>query len=261
MYDFEFSPETHPGHCWLFVLDMVGNNRRVLDVGCAVGNLSKLFKERGNRVTGIEQDAEAAARAQAHCERVLVGDLESMSFSELPPASFDAIVCADVLEHLRDPAAFLARVRPLLKEDGFVVASVPNIAHISVRLQLLEGRFDYTQYGILDRTHLRFYHRSSLIALFEQAGYVVVQTERTVNQDYALHLLSGELREELLQWLRQDNEIFTYQFVMKAISSAAASQLVSLRRQVDELEEENRKLKALVQAADSTPKRKRFGIG
>src|SRR5205823_7166679 len=93
----------------------------------------------------------------------------------VPPleGGFDAIVCADVLEHLRDPAAALAAVRHALAPDGEVVISIPNVAHLWVRLSLLAGRFDYAERGILDRTHLRFFTRRTLLALLARAGLAV----------------------------------------------------------------------------------------
>src|SRR5207248_2616993 len=90
----------------------------------------------------------------------LVGDAEELDLeTELGGERFDAILFADVLEHLRDPAALLKRVRPLVAENGVVIASIPNVAHASVRLALLGGSFRYREWGLLDETHLRFFTR------------------------------------------------------------------------------------------------------
>src|SRR3989441_204616 len=145
-----------------------GRGRRLLDVGTADGLLSRRLTERGWKVTGLEADPAAAAAGAAHCERMIVADLEG----GVPPleGEFDAIVCADVLEHLRDPAAALAAMRHALAPDGEVVISIPNVAHLWVRLSLLAGHFDYTERGIFDRTHLRFFTRRTLAALVTGAG-------------------------------------------------------------------------------------------
>src|SRR5207245_4944405 len=123
-----------------------GRGRRLLDVGAADGLLSRRLTERGWKVTGLEADPAAAAAGVAHCERMIVADLDA----GVPPleGEFDAIVCADVLEHLRDPAAALAAVRHALAPDGEVVTSIANVAHLWVRLPPLAGRCDYARRGV-----------------------------------------------------------------------------------------------------------------
>src|SRR3989441_9122897 len=152
------------------ILDWLGDGRgrRLLDVGAADGLLSRLLTASGWKVTGLEADPVAAAAGAPHCERMIVADLDA----GLPPleGEFDAIVCADVLEHLRDPAAALAALRRALAPDGEVVISIPNVAHLWMRLSLLAGRFEYAERGILDRTHLRFFTPRTLPALVTSAG-------------------------------------------------------------------------------------------
>lgn len=147
--------------------------RRVLDVGCGAGGLGRALKRRGACwVAGVEAHPEAAAAARRHLDDVLEADLEQVERWPWPPASFDCIVCADVLEHLREPGRLLARLAPLLAPGGVLVASVPNVRHASVLLPLLvEGRWTYQDEGILDRTHLRFFTRAELEALLAGAGY------------------------------------------------------------------------------------------
>jgi 2-polyprenyl-3-methyl-5-hydroxy-6-metoxy-1,4-benzoquinol methylase len=142
----------------------------VLDVGCSRGETARLLREAGvTRVVGIEPDAGDAANAVKLCDRVLTVPLEEVR--DEFPGHFDAVLFGDVLEHLRDPAAALARVRPWLSPRGVVVASVPNLGHWSVIGDLLEGRFDYVPYSILSGTHVRHFTRQTLDDLFEAAGY------------------------------------------------------------------------------------------
>jgi 2-polyprenyl-3-methyl-5-hydroxy-6-metoxy-1,4-benzoquinol methylase len=152
------------------ILDWVGEGqgRRLLDVGAADGLLSRRLSEHGWKVTGLEADPVAAKAGAAYCQRMIVADLDA----GLPPleGTFDTIVCADVLEHLRDPRAVLVALRKLLADEGAIVISIPNIAHLWMRLSLLAGRFDYADRGILDRTHLRFFTRRTLTALLTEAG-------------------------------------------------------------------------------------------
>lgn len=156
---------------------------RVLDVGCAQGVLGAACRERGaDTVTGIELTPENAAIAEKTLDCVLCGDIETM---ELPfePGAFDTIICADVLEHLRDPWAMLRRLAGLLAPGGALVASVPNIAHYSVVLKLLTGNWTYEQQGLLDLTHLRFFGPGSLGDLFQGCGLGVEQVAFTMNDE------------------------------------------------------------------------------
>jgi len=148
-----------------------GRGRRALDAGAADGFLSELLTARGWQVTAVERDPAQAARARGKCHEVVVADLADAAGRLAGP--FDAIVYGDVLEHLSDPLAALAALDPLLADGGVVIVSVPNVAHLWVRLQLLAGRFEYVDRGILDRTHLRFFTRRSLRALLGQAGLAV----------------------------------------------------------------------------------------
>jgi len=169
--------DPHSSHS--VILDWLGEGRgrRLLDVGAADGLLSRLMTARGFKVTALEADPVAAEAGAAHCERMIVADLDR-GLPQLD-GDFDAIVCADVLEHLRNPAAILMALRCSLAAGGAVVISIPNIAHAWVRLSLLAGRFDYAERGILDRTHLRFFTRRTLGALVTGAGLRVTRMTST----------------------------------------------------------------------------------
>jgi 2-polyprenyl-3-methyl-5-hydroxy-6-metoxy-1,4-benzoquinol methylase len=160
------------------LIDAVGSDNRVLEVGCSSGYLSRPLADRRNTVIGIELDAEAAHEAEAYCERVLVGDVESMDL-QFEPGSFDVVLLGDVIEHLRDPVAALARLRPVLRAGGRLVLSTPNIANWAIRLSLLGGRWRYADRGILDRTHTHLFTRATLQEAIEAAGYVVDRIDFT----------------------------------------------------------------------------------
>jgi len=164
------------GHAKL--LRLVGDGKRVLDVGCSSGYLARPLVARGCTVVGIEQDEDAAEQAGEVCAEVLVGDAETL---ELPfePASFDVVLCGDLLEHLRDPGAFLARVRPFVRPGGRLVLTTPNVANWSMRLSLLGGRWRYTERGILDRTHVHLFTRKTLVETVEGAGFRIVELDHT----------------------------------------------------------------------------------
>lgn len=172
-----FNERRHRAHAKL--IDAVGSGKRVLDVGCSSGYLSEPLSHRDNTLVGIELQSAAAREAERWCERVLVGDVETM---ELPfePGSFDVVLCGDVIEHLRDPGAALARLRPLLVQGGRLVVSTPNIANWAMRLSLLAGRWRYTDRGFLDRTHTHLFTRRTLVETIEAAGYRVERVDFSV---------------------------------------------------------------------------------
>ena len=143
--------------------------RRVLDVGCGSGELGRLLRHRGHHVTGTELVPEMAERARGCLDHVEERDVEKDGFP-FPPASFDAIVFADVLEHLVDPWRVLREAVEVLADHAVVVASIPNVQNLDVLRRLLRGRWDYRGRGILDRGHLRFFTLHTIRDLFAQAG-------------------------------------------------------------------------------------------
>lgn len=147
---------------------------RVLDVGCGAGAFGAGLKStRDLEVWGVEMDPEAAARAGTVLDRVLTGDARGAP-AELAGEVFDCLVLNDILEHLVEPGDLLRDLRPLLAPGGRIVASLPNVRYFhNVRDLALHGRWDYADEGILDRTHLRFFTRTSMCTLFADAGYAV----------------------------------------------------------------------------------------
>ncbi len=166
---YEFKPFRYSSHYWISeLLERESAPVRILDVGTAGGYLGKVWSAKGHRVSGIEFDPAAAEAARRHYESFEIADVETYAFPQR--REFDYIVFADVLEHLRDPAAVLRRCLPALKESGKIIISVPNVANWVIRLSLLFGRFDYMDRGILDRTHLRFFTLRSAKQLLRDAS-------------------------------------------------------------------------------------------
>jgi 2-polyprenyl-3-methyl-5-hydroxy-6-metoxy-1,4-benzoquinol methylase len=155
-------------------LAAVPDGARVLDVGCATGYLARELAARGCRVVGVESDPSAAAAAREHCELVVVGDVEDSAVRDELPREMDVLLAADVLEHLRDPWEALAALRETLAGDGRAVVSIPNVGHWSARRELARGRFSYTEHGLFDRTHLRFFTRAAARELTDRAGFAIV---------------------------------------------------------------------------------------
>ena len=168
---YELKDDPHSSHGIIVARLGDGRGRRVLDVGAADGFLGERLSARGWRVTAVERDPAMAARARARGQEVVLADLE-----QGPPAlagPFDAAVFGDVLEHLSDPLPVLRGLTQALAPGAVVVVSVPNVAHLWMRLSLLMGRFEYTDRGILDRTHLRYFTRRSFLELLSRADLEV----------------------------------------------------------------------------------------
>jgi 2-polyprenyl-3-methyl-5-hydroxy-6-metoxy-1,4-benzoquinol methylase len=235
-YDFE-AIDLDSGSVHADVVRLVASTSRVLELGPATGYMSRALRDQGVAVVGIELDPEMARRAEEFCERVVVGDLDVLDLdAALGEDRFDAIVAADVLEHLKDPLGALTRLRPFLTEQGFFVVSVPNVAHGSVRLALLSGHFPYQEIGLLDRTHLRFFTRENLEQLLDEAELGVAELHRhELNIDASeVPFDAADAPAELRRALEADVEARTYQFVVKAIPMAREG-LRELQRQLREL--------------------------
>jgi 2-polyprenyl-3-methyl-5-hydroxy-6-metoxy-1,4-benzoquinol methylase len=145
---------------------------KVLDIGCATGKLGLALKAQGkaSEVFGIELFKPAADEACKHYEKVYIGDVETMDLCF--NAHFDYVLCGDVLEHLRDPWAIVARIRAWLRVGGYLVISIPNIRYWSVLKDLAAfGRWTYEEAGILDRSHLRFFTKRSVTEMILGAGF------------------------------------------------------------------------------------------
>jgi 2-polyprenyl-3-methyl-5-hydroxy-6-metoxy-1,4-benzoquinol methylase len=154
---------------------------RVLDVGCGAGStLAWLKSTKGCTCTiGIEPFPEAAAAARKAIDVVYEGDIESLSVP-IEPGTLDLVLCLDVLEHLIDPWTVTRRLQELLKPGGALIVSLPNVRNKRVIFPLLfKGKWNYRDFGVLDRTHLRFFVRETAIALVESSGLRVDKIDVT----------------------------------------------------------------------------------
>lgn len=230
------------------MLQLVGGDKRVLDVGCATGYLARALVEQGCTVWGVEHDAAAAAQARPALAEVLVADLESVDLvGHYGTGRFDAVVFGDVLEHLRRPLDVLRAARPMLAPGGSVVISIPNVAHGSVRLALLQGEWRYRPLGLLDDTHLRFFTYATVEEMLAAAGLVPIDVRRTSAGlfDTEIDIKPQDFPPELVQRLLADPEATTYQFVVRAVSDDAGAAVRALhereqaaRREIEQLRSE-----------------------
>jgi methionine biosynthesis protein MetW len=170
--------DTSPYEVPAIIASFIPRGSRVLEIGCGGGRLSNFIQEtRDADIIGIEPNEERAAASLAKGVKTICGIYTERVVDEF--GKFDAIILADVLEHLVDPGAFLPQLRNALRPNGIIIASIPNVAHWTVRLSLLLGRFNYEESGIMDATHLRWFTRASAWRLFVSAGYQIVAFSAT----------------------------------------------------------------------------------
>lgn len=169
------------------LLEMVSEApRRVLDIGCFVGGTGRWLKERFSEVyvVGVEPLKEAASKAEKVYDRVFNCYFEEFKIDEWR-ASFDLVIAADVLEHMRNPWQSLERIRELLNPQGVLLVSLPNIRNLRIiNMLTTQGEWLYEGAGILDITHLRFFTRKSALRMFEETGWRVLEVR--ANLDPAL---------------------------------------------------------------------------
>ncbi len=185
----------------IVALMTTGKDAHVLELGCGAGGTGKavLTAGKAGRYTGIELSPDAAALATEALTRVILGNVETMDAATLPQAQ-DSLIISEVLEHLIDPWAALTKLSTCLKPGAMVYASSPNVAQWHILRDLLRGRFDYTESGIMDATHLRWFTPATYRALFEQAGIEIMSLKPLAplgRVGRVLHAVFGERFDHL----------------------------------------------------------------
>lgn len=153
------------------ILHWVTPNSRILEFGPAMGYMTRYMKENLHcSVTAVELSEEMAHYAKKHAEKVVIANLDTDAWENEIEGTFDYILFADVLEHLKDPEKVLQLATTFLKPTGSILTSIPNIGHSAVIMSLLDGEFDYATYGLLDSTHIHFFTRKSIATMMTNCG-------------------------------------------------------------------------------------------
>jgi Predicted methyltransferase (contains TPR repeat) len=156
------------------VLKVIPNTpKNVLELGCGEGNFGSLLKQKYNcNVTGIDISSAALSKAKGRIDKIYHANIDEFDFSKL--GKFDLVVANDCLEHLREPWEVVAKLKNNISADGYFVASIPNVRNYQIIKDVFKnGRWDYVDSGLLDRTHLRFFTKENMIELFKDNQYIV----------------------------------------------------------------------------------------
>ncbi len=191
------------------LINLTGSNKKVLEIGCANGRMSKYLQKNGCQVIGIEIDKKKAEMANKFCEEAITGNIEEEATLLSIKSTFDVIIFGDVLEHLTNPHKTLASVSRFLKKDGYVLVSLPNIAYFTVRMKLLFGKFEYNpEGGIMDKEHLRHFTLKTSKEMFRQSGYEIEHMD-------ALSVPRFKKNQFIYSALKKIPSLFGYEFIFK----------------------------------------------
>jgi trans-aconitate methyltransferase len=198
--------------------------RRVVEVGCMHGALANAWRPTHPHAhyVGIDIDADYAAVAADYCNEAFAADIETLAaerFDHLFPS--DCWIFGDCLEHLRDPWAVLKRVRAAIDADGCLLTCIPNAQHWSVLWRLASGNFRYEDNGLMDRTHLRWFTRTTMLEMFAATGWRVVEgVSRNLNSPHQPQALEAVRAYALASGLDADmavRDATPYQLVFKVV--------------------------------------------
>lgn len=176
MYQPRYEDKLMPGSSHQVIIGKIKDStevRKILDIGIGTGILGRWFSGKGYEISGIEPNPNWARQAKKYYTDIFVGTLEETPTNFFQKA--DVVVFGDVLEHMSDPFTALKRVVSIQKNGTIFIISVPNIANIWIRLNLLFGKFEYTTRGILDDTHLKFFTKKSLKSMLEESGLAIIE--------------------------------------------------------------------------------------
>jgi methionine biosynthesis protein MetW len=206
-------PVVFPNTSLSEIMSRIPLGSSVLDVGCSEGYVAQILGERAN-VWGLDGNPAAVAVAATHCADAGVANFNGSLAPAFDGRLFDVVLFADVLEHLLDPSRVLRHYAQQLKPNGRIIVSLPNVAHVRVRLDLLQGRFQYRDYGIMDTTHVHFYTFKTGRSLVEDAGLRVTEI---VGVDHSHRRMDHSRRlEPFKAFLRRFDELLAHQMLITA---------------------------------------------
>ena len=229
-YDIDLESDVAPAR----VLRMVGRNKRVLEIGAGPGSITRhLSGTLGCHVVALEIDPSALEKLMPHAQQVYAMDLNDSAWNATmrdKEASFDVVIAADVLEHVYDPWSVLGAMKSLLNETGSVILSIPHVGHAAIGACLLDEDFEYRQWGLLDKTHIRFFGIKNIQDLYASQDLAIEECEFVVR--------TPEMTEFVHRWRRLPVEVrrclecnrfsHVYQVVCRAVPKRRAHRDIRL---------------------------------
>ncbi len=197
-YTVELEGDTAPAR----IVRLIGREKKVLEIGAGPGSITRMLRDHGGcQVTGIEVDPKAIEKLSRCCDQVYQVDLNDVTWVNhiSHEGHFDVVLAADVLEHLYNPLGVLTAMKGLVSARGCIVVSLPHVGHCAIVACLLAENFEYRDWGLLDRTHIRFFGMKNMQALFDQAGLKIIHAEFV--------LRPPETTEFAEQWAEMDESV------------------------------------------------------
>ena len=228
-YTVDLEGDTAPAR----IVRLIGREKKVLEIGAGPGSITRILRDHGGcQVTGIEVDPKAIKKLAMCCDRVYQVDLNDAAWAEhmRSEGQFDVVLAADVLEHLYNPLGVLTAMKGLVYARGCIVVSLQHVGLSAIVACLLAENFEYRDWGLLDRTHIRFFGMKNMQALFDQAGLKIIHAEFV--------LRPPETTEFAEQWAQMDESVRVavatnpfgevYQVVIQAVSKGHVGDPISL---------------------------------
>lgn len=206
------------------IIDLIPEgNHRVLDVGCGDGATLKKLKELGkaSEIYGIEIYEDITEKLSQDLDKIIIGDIESIDL-QFNYKYFDYIIFGDILEHLINPNKILHQYKKLLKDDGYIIASIPNIKYFRILLRLIIfDEFKYSDDGILDQSHLRFFTKKEIKKMFHNENFEIIHIKS--NFCWAIKIIDGRFFN-IISKLLPFRSFFTIQYMIKARKDLLSAQ-------------------------------------
>jgi|TARA_Y100000310_G_scaffold240959_1_gene244868 2-polyprenyl-3-methyl-5-hydroxy-6-metoxy-1,4-benzoquinol methylase len=177
---YTFKPDRYSSHTKIinYIKSLADRKLKILDVGCSKGFIGKSLKSNKIEFCGIDYSRKDAKEAKKYYKEIKIMDLDSEK-PKYPKNSFDIIIMADIIEHLKDSLGIVRYFMQFLKKGGIMILSTANVANIYVRMKLLFGKFDYEERGIMDKTHLRFFTLKTFRQLAKQSNLKIIKEDFT----------------------------------------------------------------------------------
>lgn len=229
---YEYSFDIHGMIAPARVARLVGNGKKVLELGSGPGSMTRVLTEVGNNlVTAVEIDQEAIEKVRPFCQSVISADLNEANWADqLSSEKFDVVLAADVLEHVYEPSRVLKDMTALMNIQGCIILSLPHASHAGIGCCLLMNNFRYSERGLLDQTHIRFFSITNIHTLIESAGLKIIHAEFVLTEPGATEFadLWSELDENSKKTLLGNPFSLVYQIVLKAVPMGAEGSAISL---------------------------------